>query len=221
MSQIPEIHNNKPLFIEFKGPDHKNTEIIVFYDCAYFDHRRRSNDTQRNDDSRNSGSRSPSRGPQKSQRDPNYENRQSDRRQRPPGVENNRPYNSQDDPRRTQFSDPNKFLIAPPGEILPIGPSSFRNQGPDSITDTNGYDVSRCEQYKHEGRGGHSPVSIPLNSLRNNKANGNDIFRGSFVVNPEKYGTVWISFKPVGEYAKGEEYQVGRFFIFCLFFKCP
>lgn len=185
--QLPEIYKNKPLFIEFKGPDHKKSEIIVFYDCAYFD-RRRSNDTTGFDDSRSS-SRQPSRGPQKSLRDPN--NRQ---------------------PPRSQFSDPNKYLIVPTGEVLPIASNSRR--GPDPITDTNGYDVTRCEQYTHQGNGqpGNNPISIPLNSLRYNKANGNDIFRGSFIVNPEKYGTVWISFKPVGEYAKGEEYQVGEWF---------
>uniref|UniRef100_T1H0H8 Uncharacterized protein n=1 Tax=Megaselia scalaris TaxID=36166 RepID=T1H0H8_MEGSC len=64
------------------------------------------------------------------------------------------------------------------------------------------------ENYYFKGTGENKPVSFPLNRLRNNKANQNDIFRGSFIVNPEKYGTVWISFKPVGEYAKDEEYQV-------------
>lgn len=189
ITQLPEIYKNKPLFIEFKGPDHKKQEIIVFYDCEYFD-RRRSNDTA--DDPRSS-SRPHSRGSQKSQRGPNYDDRQ--------------PYS---DARRKQFSDPNKFLIVPSGEVLPILSNSPR--GPDAITDSNGYDVSRCEEYHHKGEGpsGRTPISIPLNSLRNNKAIGSDIFRGSFIVNPEKYGTVWISFKPIGEYAKGEEYQVGE-----------
>lgn len=186
------------MFIEFKGPNHKTSEIIVFYDCAYFD-RRRSNDTTGFDDSRNS-SRQPSRGSQKSSRDPNIDNRQ------PQQFDRQNP----NDPRRRQFSDPNKFLILPGGEVLSTGSNSQR--GPDSITDTNGYDVSKCEEYNHQGdsRPGNNPISIPLNSLRNNKASGSDIFRGSFIVNPEKYGTVWISFKPVGEYAKGEEYQVGK-----------
>ncbi|KAL5273714.1 hypothetical protein ACFFRR_000456 [Megaselia abdita] len=193
--QLPEIYKNKPLFIEFKGPDHKKTEIIVFYDCAYFD-RRRTNDTTGFDDS-TSSSRQPSRGPQKSLRDPNYENRQPFDRRKPQG---------------SQFSDPNKFLILPGGETIPASSNSQR--GPDPITDTNGYDISKCEEYNHQGEGqpGVNPISIPLNAFRNNKANGNDIFRGSFIVNPEKYGTVWISFKPIGEYAKGEEYQVGKFF---------
>lgn len=86
--------------------------------------------------------------------------------------------------------------------------AAFSSQ-PATLIDTNDYDARNCEYYNFQGSPGNKPISIPFTSLHNNIVSNSDIFRGNFLINPEKYSTVWISFKPIGEYAKGEEYQIG------------
>lgn len=77
----------------------------------------------------------------------------------------------------------------------------------------NAYDIGLCKEYYNKGseRGDSTPISIPFDNLKNNAARGNEIYRGNFIINPSNFGKNWISFKPIGSYAKGEEYQVGRF----------
>lgn len=69
-----------------------------------------------------------------------------------------------------------------------------------------------CTKYNNLGSdfSGSDPVSNHLETLRNNEAEVDEIFNGRFYVNPEAFGPTWISFKPNGEYAQGEEYRVGE-----------
>ncbi|KAL5292656.1 hypothetical protein ACFFRR_011436 [Megaselia abdita] len=71
-------------------------------------------------------------------------------------------------------------------------------------------DFPFCTKYNNPGLdfGGSKPVSYRLESLRSNQADVGEYFNGRFYVNPEAFGPTWISFKPVGEYAQGEEYRV-------------
>lgn len=73
-------------------------------------------------------------------------------------------------------------------------------------------DFPFCSKYNNLGsdKGGSNPVSHHLESLRNNEAEVDEYFNGRFYVNPKSFGPTWISFKPVGEYAQGEEYRVGE-----------
>lgn len=73
-------------------------------------------------------------------------------------------------------------------------------------------DFPLCTKYNNLGsdQGGSKPLSYHLETLKNNEAEEDEIFNGSFYVNPEAFGPTWISFKPIGEYAEGEEYRIGE-----------
>lgn len=79
------------------------------------------------------------------------------------------------------------------------------------------YDIGLCKEYYNKGseRGDTTPISIPFDYLKNNSPRGNEIFRGNFLINPSDFGKNWISFKPIGTYSKGQEYQIGKFIV-CL-----
>lgn len=74
-------------------------------------------------------------------------------------------------------------------------------------------DFPSCTKYDYAGldNEGYDPISYPLNSLRNNVARADELFKGRFYLNTESYGDTYVSFKPIGEYAEGEEYQLSKY----------
>lgn len=77
----------------------------------------------------------------------------------------------------------------------------------------NSYDIGLCKEYYNKGsdRGDTIPVSIPFDYLDNYNPKDSNIFSGNFLINPSNFGKTWISFKPIGSYSVGQEYQVGKY----------